>query len=209
MRVSRSGPGLLVPVRVRLRAGTDRIEAGHLLSVQFPRSRGEIVAQLLLVACAQDHRIHARFAANPIEGHLSWRDAAPGGDLEHDVHNAIKPLPVHFDRRSQRGQPAFGWLRRVAANLARKQPEHEWAPHHHTHTLVKTHRNQLIFGVADQQRVLDLLADIARQAAIRSESSPNMSGLHTITPTPWSRPIGISSYSASRTSKEYWICWLT
>src|SRR5579863_7390709 len=155
----------LVPIRISGRHRARRIELRDLLGRQVPADRAEILAQLLFIARADQHRRDRGPLQQPVERDLRHRLA---GLLRHffdRIENAEQVVVRHrrphvgglglADRRGQR---------RSALELAREAPPAERTPHDGAQALIEPERHQLPLVVAADQRVVGLVRDIARIA---------------------------------------------
>ena len=110
-------------------------------------------------------RGHARPAEQPGQRHLRAGDAAPVGDLDQHVDDVVERFFV-ADRRlaPAAGMAGAGRTLLAAAEFAAEQPAGDRAPHQDAEALGDRKRHQLVLGLAGLERVVDLLADEAREA---------------------------------------------
>src|SRR6476660_1149552 len=92
--VAVAGETLLMPMRVRQRERADFVEAFDFGVGKIPGCGGEVVAELLLVARADDDGIDAGFARYPVQCDLRNRNATLGGDLGENIDDAEKALLI-------------------------------------------------------------------------------------------------------------------
>src|ERR1017187_6767451 len=104
-RVAIPGEFLLMPVGVWLRKRADIVETFHLAVREAPGRGGEVVAKLLLVARADDHGVHARFAHHPVQRGLGNGTPALRGNFGQGVDNSVEPLLIDRAGRVQTVQP--------------------------------------------------------------------------------------------------------
>ena len=101
----------------------------------------------------------------PVDGDLRHGLAGLGGDLVQRVDDPVEMLVL--DRRAEaRGLVQAAALRQrlAAADLAGQAAPAERAPDQRADALVEAERHQLPLVVAADQRVVDLVGDIARPA---------------------------------------------
>lgn len=104
-------------------------------------------------------------AQQPVDGDL-W-DATPNlfGQYAQGIDNTIESLLVDRRRVGCRlVQAAGGGQRHAALDLTGQPAPAEWAPHDSTDLLVEPQRHEFPFIVAPDQRVVDLMRNVARQA---------------------------------------------
>ena len=110
----------LFPTRERAQR-TDLVQRRHFLRRELPPRRRQVVAQLRLVARADDDGVDPGLVHHPVQRHLRGRDPALAANLRQRVDDAVDALEIdragHFelvetaDRRP-----------RVAAELAAEEP---------------------------------------------------------------------------------------
>ena len=131
---------------------------------------------MLLVAGADDDGVHARFARDPVQCGLGDGNRALGGDFGKGIDDSVEPLLIDGAGRVETVQPRLGRLRLAAAEFAGQKAELQGAPGHNARTLVKAGGHQFVLGVAGQQRIVDLLRDVA----LNPEPVRGGQGLHEL-----------------------------
>ena len=132
----------LVPIRVRRRARAGGIKPLHLLRCQRPADGAEVLAQLLLVAGADDHAGHGRALQQPVQRDLRHALACLLRDGVERVDDGVDIFIV--ERRSGIGrlvQAACLGQRLAAPDLAGETPPAERAPDDRAEPLVEAERH--------------------------------------------------------------------
>ena len=131
-RIALGKAAALVPIGIGQRRGAGGVEPGDLRGGQVPAHRAEVLAQLLLVAGADDHRRHRR----PLQAASSARSAARSCRSRGPPRRARRRPDRHI-RRAPAGrcrstslllQPADLRQRLAAADLAGQPPPAQRAP---------------------------------------------------------------------------------
>ena len=159
--VSRS----LVPVGIRRICGARGVELGDLFRGQAPADCAQILAELLLVACAEDDRRDRGAPENPVEGDL-W-DRLVGFERDHSERIDDAEEVFVGDRRADReigGHPRAGGRRLISPDFAGELAHREGAPDDGADLLVDRQGHELPLVVTADQRIVSLMADVARQA---------------------------------------------
>src|SRR5437660_1075481 len=73
------------------------------------------------------------------------------GDRRHGVDDVVGPFLVHR-RKVENGAARIIVAALAATELAREKAAREWAPHHHSETLVRDQRQNLLFEFAPRDR---------------------------------------------------------
>ena len=164
------GEAALVPVGIGRRRGAGGVEPGDLLRRQVPADGAEVLAQLLLVAGADDDVRDASAAGAA----SSARSAAPSCRSPWRPRRGRR-RPGRGTRRRPAGRcrsTSLLWSRLVsrqrlaAADLAGEPAPAERAPDDRADLLVERQRHQLPLVVAADQRVVRLVGDVAGQAVL-------------------------------------------
>ena len=148
-----------------MRAGG--VQRGDLRRGQVPADGAEVLAQLLLVARADDHGRHGRPLEQPVERDLRHGLAGLPGDRVEGVDDPVEVLVGHLRPdvgRDLAPQAARLRQRLAAADLAGQPAPAERAPDDRADLLVEGQRHQLPLVVAADQRVVRLVGDVAGEA---------------------------------------------
>ena len=79
------------------------------------------------------------------------------------VDDSVEPLLIDRAGRVESVQPRLRGLRLAAAEFAGQEAELQGTPGHDARPLVEAGGHEFVFGVAGQQRIVDLLRDVARE----------------------------------------------
>ena len=115
-----------------------------------------------LVSRTDDDGVDARLVQHPVQRHLRNRDVALAGDRFEDIDDPVEPLVVDRAGSVELVQTADGGPD-AAPELAGEQARVQRAPGHDAGSLVERKRHDLALDVTRDERVIDLLADVARQ----------------------------------------------
>jgi hypothetical protein len=155
----------LVPVRVNGLRGAGSVEFGDLFHREAPSDRAKILAELLFVARTHDDVYHGRALQEPVQGNLRNGLAGFLRDFLDGIDDFVEMFV--FDLRAEvRG---FVEARNcgegaVAADLTGEASPTERTPDERADFLIEGERHQFPFVFACDQRVVDLMAGVARPA---------------------------------------------
>ena len=131
----------------------------------FPEGTAEIVAQLRLVARADDDRRHGRPPQQPVDGDLRHGLARLPRHRLQRIDDAVEMLVL--DRRRELDRLVEATARRdrpPPPDLAGQPTQAERAPDHCADALIRRQWHQIPFVGAADQRVIDLMRNEARPA---------------------------------------------
>src|SRR6266851_1475278 len=138
------------------------VQMGHLLRAEFPTHRAQILAELLLIARTEDHCGDAGPLQQPVDSDLRNRSA---GFLRHLIEciNHPKEVLVRNWRPETGGHVKMADLRQwlATAKLAGQSAPTQGAPDDRAHSLIEAQRHQLPLIVSTDQRVVDLVRNVA------------------------------------------------
>ncbi|MCY1508738.1 hypothetical protein D9M68_430580 [compost metagenome] len=143
------------------------IEPGDLFRRQRPADGTKVLAELLLVAGADDDARNGRAPQEPVDGDLRNRLAGLLGQLAEHVDDIVELAVV--DGRAVSGrivQAASFRPGLAAADLAGEAAPAERAPDQRADALVGAERHQFPFVVAADERIVDLVGDMAHEAVL-------------------------------------------
>ena len=138
------------------------VEFGHLFFGEIPADRTEVLAELLFVAGAHDDVDDGGTLEQPVERDL--RDGFSGffRDFVESVHNFVEIFIRHLRAVGCGFVEARNFRNGlIAANFAGEASPPKRAPDERADFLVERERRQFPFIFAADERVVDLMADLA------------------------------------------------
>src|SRR5712692_2041382 len=157
------GNHLQDPGREVERGRGQRVEPGRLLGAERDVERLEVVVQLRQRARAEDRRCHPRPALHPGQRHASDGRVELPGDTLQLVNDGVGL--VVKEARGPHAAVGLHAARVLTRVLAAQDAALEWRPRRHPEAEFPSHRHQLTFDGAFEQRILDLKSDEGRPAA--------------------------------------------
>ncbi len=153
-----------MPVRINLRYSAGLIQLHDLFRCEVPSDRTQILAELVLIASADDYGCDRRTLQEPVEGDLWDGFASLGGNLVQSVHDSEQQLigDLWTKANGDRALETTGWKRLATPDAACQPAPPQRAPDDAADALIESERHQFPLVLPAHEGIIGLMRHVAR-----------------------------------------------